>query len=106
MGRQKAATSASINQVVEANPCLDGGAHARSLPQQSCSASLVNAKIVQGGGEAHSLGNSLPASWPGLSRPPRLFLLCDLKIEVAGTSPATTLACDFDDTHTCLQNDL
>ena len=29
-------------------------------------------------------------SWPGLSRPPRLYLLCAFKFEVAGTSSATT----------------
>ena len=30
------------------------------------------------------------ASSPGLSRPPRLFLLCAQELGVAGTSPATT----------------
>ena len=33
---------------------------------------------------------SPPGSWPGLSRPPRLSLLCAFKFEVAGTSAATT----------------
>jgi len=32
----------------------------------------------------------LSRSWPGLSRPPRLDLLCAFKFEVAGTSLATT----------------
>jgi len=32
----------------------------------------------------------LSGSGAGLSRPPRLYLLCAFKFEVAGTSPATT----------------
>jgi len=34
-----------------------------------------------------------PWPWPGLPRPPRSFLLCALKLGVAGTSPATTPVC-------------
>src|SRR6266849_2618018 len=37
---------------------------------------------------------SLDPSWPGLSRPPRLFLRCASNLGVAGTSPATTPVCD------------
>src|SRR5258706_15714424 len=36
----------------------------------------------------------LQVSWLGLSRPPRLFLLCASTFGVAGTSPATTPGCD------------
>src|SRR6266478_1565329 len=37
---------------------------------------------------------SLDPSWPGLSRPPRLFLRCASNLGGAGTSPATTPVCD------------
>jgi hypothetical protein len=43
-------------------------------------------------GQVEVLGVS-PGSRPGLSRPPRLFLLCASTFGVAGTSPATTPVC-------------
>src|SRR5258707_8209664 len=78
-----------ISSIGTPTSSLGRGCRATAMDQLLLMANVVGGKSRADSGQGEALGLS-PGSWPGLTRPPRLFLLSAFTFGVAGTSPATT----------------